>query len=154
MIPRTSEVKHINIRSILFSSIVNIGDTDQFAAFSQALAIQKYEPTYDSALSGIINFPNYQAFTIPRPRVTPPKEVTMESYNDPAYIRVGVIDILGISAAAMLHVGGIQNIDLESRVKHIRDYRTNPDPKNLELVTLSPVSRYRQLQVEVREESP
>ncbi|MCQ6267466.1 spore germination protein GerPE [Fictibacillus sp. WQ 8-8] len=152
MIPRTSEVNHIHIRSMLFSSIVNIGDTDQFAAFSQALAIQKYEPTFDLALSGLINFPNYQAFTIPRPRPTPPKEVTMESYNDPAYIRVGVIDILGISTAAMLHIGGIQNIDLESRVKHIRDYRTNPDPKNLAIVPVSPVSRHKQDHGQMREE--
>ncbi|MGG1574781.1 spore germination protein GerPE [Fictibacillus sp. NRS-1165] len=141
MIPRTSEVNHIHVRSILFSSVVNVGDTGRLAAFSQALAIQKYEPTFDSALSGLINFPNYQAFTIPRPRPAPPKEVTMQSFNDPAYIRVGTVDILGISAAGILHIGGIHHIDLESRVKHIRNYRTNPDPKNLDIVSVPPVGR-------------
>lgn len=141
MLPRTSEVNHIHVRSVLFSSIVNVGDTDNFSAFSQALAIQKYEPTYDNTLKFLVDFPKYQVFRLPRPTPVLPSEVQMESFNDPAYIRVNSIDIFGVSTAAMLHIGGIQRIDLESRVKHIRDYRDNPDPKNLSFVQYAPTSR-------------
>ncbi|KSU80914.1 spore germination protein PE [Fictibacillus enclensis] len=141
MIPRTSEVNHIHIRSVLFSSIVNVGDTDEHTAFSRAIAIQKYEPEFNPTLNNLLDFPRYQIFTMVRPPAIPPKEVVMESYHDPAFIKVNSIDIFGISTAAMLHIGGIQNIDLESRVKHVRDYRTNPDPKNLSIVPFATVSR-------------
>jgi spore germination protein PE len=153
MIPRTSDVNHIHIRSVLFSSIVNVGDTVEHTAFSRAIAIQKYEPEFNTALSNLIDYPKYQIFTMVRPPAIPPKEVVMESYHDPAFIKVNSIDIFGISTAAMLHIGGIQNIDLESRVKHVRDYRTNPDPKNLSIVPFAPVSRNKR-EPKGREEQP
>ncbi|MDM5213803.1 spore germination protein GerPE [Peribacillus sp. NJ4] len=124
MFSRISKVKSILSDTVSFSSTLQIGDTSYIDGNSLALAIQKKSETFNSF---DIHFEDYDIFKKPFyiPRLTEP--VISRFSNPNPFIRVGNINIIGISASSVVGVGNVGHARMESRVKHIREV-----PKEIE----------------------
>ncbi|EIT84709.1 GerPE protein [Fictibacillus macauensis ZFHKF-1] len=134
MLPRLAQVQHIKLNSVLLSSVVNVGDTGEIRSQARAIALQKFTPTFSQELVKKVDFANYQTFQIPRPQPTQPNGVQMSIENRYPVIEVGSIRIIGMSTCGILHVGNVGEVDLEARVKQIREYESNPDTNSLAIV--------------------
>ncbi|ASS93609.1 spore germination protein GerPE [Peribacillus simplex] len=124
MFSRISKVKSLLSDTVSFSSTLQIGDTSYIDGNALALAIQKKSETFHSV---DIHFEDYDIFKKPFyiPRLNEP--VISRFSNPNPFIRVGNINIIGISSSSVVGVGNVGHARMESRVKHIREV-----PKEIE----------------------
>ncbi|KWW16904.1 MULTISPECIES: spore germination protein GerPE [Peribacillus] len=117
MFSRISKVKSILSDTVSFCSTMQIGDTSYIDGNALALAVQKKSETFGSV---DIQFKDYDIFKRPIyiPRLYEPVYSTFANSNP--FIRVGHINIIGISSSSVVGVGNVGHIRMESRVKHIR----------------------------------
>ncbi|MES1039548.1 spore germination protein GerPE [Peribacillus simplex] len=118
MFSRISKVKSLLADTTSFSSTLQIGDTSYIDSNSLALAVQKRSETFQSV---DIHFEDYEIFKRPFyiPRLYEP---VISSFSNPnPFIRVGHINIIGISSSSVVGVGNVGHARMESRVKHIRE---------------------------------
>ncbi|ULM98306.1 spore germination protein GerPE [Peribacillus frigoritolerans] len=118
MFSRISKVKSILSDTVSFSSTLQIGDTSYIDGNALAIAVQKKSETFDSV---DVHFENYDIFKKPLyiPRLNEP---VISSFSNPnPFIRVGNINIIGISSSSVVGVGNVGHARMESRVKHIRE---------------------------------
>ncbi|UQD51366.1 spore germination protein GerPE [Bacillus methanolicus] len=124
MFQRTSYVDQIQINTISFSSSLQIGDSSIINGFSRALAVQRETEIFYSNEG---NFFEYKVFSRPIPFLPVQEQFSYETFNHHPIIKVGKIDIIGISSSSLLHVGNSKNISMEARVKHIRQLLPRED---------------------------
>jgi spore germination protein PE len=118
MFSRISKVKSLLSDTVSFSSTLQIGDTSYIDGNALAIAVQKKSETFHSV---DIHFENYDIFKKPLyiPRLNEP---VISSFSNPnPFIRVGNINIIGISSSSVVGVGNVGHARMESRVKHIRE---------------------------------
>ncbi|RRN72574.1 spore germination protein GerPE [Peribacillus simplex] len=135
MFSRISKVKSFTAQTLLFSSTIQIGDCSYIDGNSSALAIQKKSETFDSV---DVHFEDYDIFKKPIyiPRSNEP--VISRFSNPNPFIRVGSVDIIGISASAVAGVGNVGHIRMDSRVKHIREISKKTEGTPIEDSTHTP----------------
>lgn len=115
---RNSIVQTILIKNIIFSSVLEIGDSVQTVAKSKALADHRQHSTY---LGKEGSFSAYSTFSEPIPElILPLSAPVIHKHHDLPNIHVNSIKIIGMSASAIVQVGSTDYAYLESRVKHIR----------------------------------
>ncbi|MBT2684284.1 spore germination protein GerPE [Bacillus sp. ISL-37] len=118
MLQRITCVDHIKIDSVSFSSIFQIGDSEQIQAVSRALAVQREAEIFFD------NEGNFDAFTVFSEAIpfqaADDENVTFSTHNLNPVLKVRNIDILGASSSSVVHLGNSRNIAMEARVKHIR----------------------------------
>lgn len=118
MFMRTSFVDFIKVKSVQFSSVIQLGDSSYIQGFSRALAVQREARLFYGNEGSFAEFP---VFSKPIPFEPILENVSLQTDNLPSSsIKVGAIDILGVSASGVVHVGNSKVIQMESRVKHIR----------------------------------
>ncbi|RBP92266.1 spore germination protein PE [Cytobacillus firmus] len=117
MLQRTSSVDRINIDTLSFSSVFEIGDSCFIKGFSRAIAGQR-EVEYYNAKEG--NFNIYPVFREPIPLIPIEEDITIQTAQLNPIIRVQNIDIIGVSSSSVIHIGNSGNISMEARIKHIR----------------------------------
>ena len=117
MLQRIASVDHIKIDSVIFSSVFQIGDSQEIQAFSRALAVQREAEVF---FENEGNFTVYPIFSEPIPFQETEESVIRSTQNLNPVLKVRNIDIIGVSSSAIVHLGNSKNISLESRVKHIR----------------------------------
>ncbi|WP_051348443.1 spore germination protein GerPE [Peribacillus kribbensis] len=114
---RVSKVKNIHVHTLLFSSVLEIGDSAYVDGTQYTLAIQREEELFFSR-EGSFNYPIF----INDPRYVPITEpVQMNVINENPFIQAGTIDIGGVSASSVIHIGSTRSIRMLSRVKNIRE---------------------------------
>jgi len=117
MLQRTASVKNIEIRSLAIASVFQIGDSNLIRGFSRAIAVQReVELFFDN--EG--NFADYPIFSEPIPLIPISETINMSRQNINPFIKVGNIDIIGVSSSSIVHLGNTNHVTLETRVKHIR----------------------------------
>ncbi|MEH7073669.1 spore germination protein GerPE [Neobacillus drentensis] len=117
MLQRTSFVDIIKVKTASFSSAVQLGDSCIINGLSKALAVQReVEEFYGN--EG--NLSLYRAFSEPIPFLPINEAYTYSRQNPNPLIKVGKIEIIGISSASLLHVGSSRHVSMEARVMHIR----------------------------------
>jgi spore germination protein PE len=126
MLQRTSCVDNIKVKTLFFSSILQIGDSCIINGFNRALAVQReaemfYGNEGDAAL--------YSTFSEPIPFQPINETFSFQRNNLNPLIKVKNIDIIGLSSASMLHVGNSQHVSMEARIKHIRQLLPIPREK-------------------------
>jgi len=117
MFVRTSIVDTLKLNTLSFSSIVEIGDSIYIQGFSRALAVQREK---DIFFGNEGNFNVFPAFS-KNPRFEAIDEnfsMYQEQLNP--IIKVNSIDIIGVSAASIIHIGSSKHISMESKVAHLR----------------------------------
>jgi len=124
MLQRTSFVDYIKNTNLAFSSLIQLGDSNSIYNFSRALAVQR-EVEFFHEDEG--HFGSYSTFTKPISFAPITENIQMVRHNLKPLIKVGKIDILGISSSSALHVGNTCHLINESRVKHIRHLQPRED---------------------------
>ena len=114
---RTSIVKDIHVRSVSSSSVFLIGDSTHITPRTRALAVQRQAELFYGKEG---DFNQYPVFNKPMLKPKTFEQVTFSKYNISPFIKVNHIDILGVSASSVLHIGSTKTYDAEARVKHIR----------------------------------
>lgn len=125
MAARTSVVGGLRILSAQLSSIVKIGDSVAVAPRSEVLAVQREVAEFLGNEGSFDAFPIYSQ-NIPEPLLDEPFSLSVR--NDGPAIRVGRVDIIGMSAASVLHIGSCRSIDAVNRTKHIRQLLSGERP--------------------------
>jgi spore germination protein PE len=117
MLKRTSAVDKINIDTLAFSSVFEIGDSSVIQGFSRAIAVQR-EAEYFGAREG--SFSEYSIFSEPIPLLPIEEEISIQTTQLNPVIKVQNIDINGVSSSSIIHIGSSKHISMETRVKHFR----------------------------------
>ncbi|MGE6378821.1 spore germination protein GerPE [Peribacillus muralis] len=130
MFSRISKVKSILSDTVSFCSTMQIGDTSYIDGNALALAVQKKSETFGSI---DIQFKDYNVFKRPiyLPRLYEPVNSSFSNPNP--FIRVGNINIIGISSSSVVGVGNVGHIRMESRVKHIRQIPKKVEEQSIEV---------------------
>ncbi|MFE6797839.1 spore germination protein GerPE [Paenibacillus chitinolyticus] len=113
--------------SVSSAAVFQIGDNGGIHTRFRALALQREIPVY---LGDEGSFEAYPIFARPHPEVQFPPEAEKTTRNL-GTIQVGPVKVLGVSASSVMQVGGSGPVSLQSRIKHIRQFRpigpyTNP----------------------------
>ncbi|WP_043933112.1 spore germination protein GerPE [Bacillus sp. EB01] len=124
MLQRSSSVNSIIVESVQYSSTVQLGDTSMIDGISRALAVHREQEIFFSSEGEFTKFPVFYK-EIPLPLIDEP--IQLLSFNENPIIKVGSIKINGISSSSFLHVGNVNHISLEGRVKHIRQLEERDD---------------------------
>ncbi len=115
---RGSVVKTMDIKNMIFGSVVEIGDTVHLRAYTDALAVQRNKELF---FGNEAHFKNYNTFKKPIPIPPLPRPVPIiRKYNEHPDIKVGNIHLITISSSAIVQIGTTSNIHSEARVLHIR----------------------------------
>jgi spore germination protein PE len=115
---RTSYVHSIHVDTVGFSSIIQLGDSTAIQGFSRALAVQREAELFYGNEG---NFSTYPVFfePIPLPPIT--ENLSMQINNRlSSCIKVNDINIIGVSSSSLLHIGNSETVQMEVRIKHIR----------------------------------
>lgn len=119
MLSRISSVQNFKLGIASFSTVIQIGDSSIVNSFSRALAVQREEELFYGNEG---NF-NYSVFKEPIPLQPITESVRMYRQNIIPVIQVPCLNIIGATAASVIHIGSTCHIHLESRIKHIRHLR-------------------------------
>jgi spore germination protein PE len=117
MLQRSSVVNTINIETVSFSSIVQLGDSQIINGFSRAIAVQREAEVFFAKEGEFSSYPIFSK-EIPLPPITEP--INFSSWSSKPLIKVNQVAIIGISSSSVLHVGNSETVSMEARVKHIR----------------------------------
>lgn len=114
---RQSLVHDIKLRTLIFSSTLQIGDSCKVRAVSNVLAIQRERELFFDDEG---KFEDYPIFSEPIPLAPITTPVNVNTLNANGTIKVASIDITGVSSAAIIHIGNTDDVYLENRTHHIR----------------------------------
>ncbi|MFS0634596.1 spore germination protein GerPE [Mesobacillus foraminis] len=117
MLQRTASINHIKIDSLGISSVFQIGDSHRIQALSRALAVQREAEIF---FDNEGNFASYPIFSEPIPLIPVTENVKISQQNINPFLKVGNIDILGVSSSSVVHLGNTCHVSMEARIKHIR----------------------------------
>ena len=102
MLKRTSKVDSLKLDSAGIASVIQIGDSKGINSFTRAIAVQREKELFFSN-EGNFNVYEIFSYSLPIPPIDEP--ITIQSTSLNSFIKVGSIDVLGISAASILHIG-------------------------------------------------
>jgi spore germination protein PE len=123
---RLSIVQQLNSKTVLISSVLQIGDSREITSRSNILAVQRqYELFFGS--EGERAFP---IFTRPIPKLDINTEaIRINKLNESPILSVRSVYVIATSASSVIHIGSTSTINAETRIKHIRQLAENyPSP--------------------------
>ncbi|WP_286170513.1 spore germination protein GerPE [Bacillus sp. NTK071] len=124
MYSRSSLVNWINILSVDSSGTVQIGDSNQITPETKIFAIQREKPIFKgNEYEDLSPFSIYSQ-QLPIPLLT--EAINHVTVHENPVIKVNSIQVLGVAASGVIHVGSTRTIQSESRVKNIRQFFTDP----------------------------
>ncbi|MFK3959649.1 spore germination protein GerPE [Guptibacillus hwajinpoensis] len=124
MYSRSSLVNWILVSSVLSSAVVQIGDSNQVTPDTKAYALQRELPIFNgNEVEDLSQYPMYSQ-PLPLPLLT--ENIQQCTIHENPIIKVASIRVIGLGASSVLHVGSTRQIKMESRVKHNREYLSNP----------------------------
>ncbi|MCX8001002.1 MAG: spore germination protein GerPE [Anoxybacillus mongoliensis] len=114
---RLSIVHFLRANAVVFSSVVQIGDSQEIRLSARALAVQRQLEYVDSQEFPLL----FPIFIKPIP--TPPidaEPLCRHTLHNCPLIAVHSVRVIGISSTSVVHIGSTKTVEAESRVKHIR----------------------------------
>ena len=107
----------IRIKSVTFSSIVEIGDTHSFSPVTRAIAVQQEGGVEDDEP---FQFEDYELFKREPAKLPAMTEVEQVTTHHHPHIYVDNVNITGVSSSSNVQIGSINTINAEARIKHFR----------------------------------
>ncbi|MCQ6274359.1 spore germination protein GerPE [Bacillus sp. V3B] len=117
MLKRTAKVDALKVKSAGISSVIQIGDSNVVNAFTRAIAVQRQKELFYSHEA---DFHLFDLFSKSLPLPSIDEAITTQTTSLNPIIKVGMIDVIGISSSAILHIGNSEHVQTEARVLHIR----------------------------------
>lgn len=117
MLERSSSVDKIKVTTVSFSSIIQLGDSTIINGLNRALAVQREKELF---FGNEGSYAPYRIFSEPIPIPTITEPITIQQHQVNPIIKVHNINVLGFSSSSILHVGNSKHINMEARIKHIR----------------------------------
>lgn len=118
MLKRSSFIDSLKVDSLQYSSIIQLGDSHYIRGTNLALAEQREEEIFFGQEGDLSR---YRVFSEPIPLPPLTEHLWIERNNHGACgIKVGTIDIIGVAASSLVHIGNSQIVQMEARIKHIR----------------------------------
>jgi spore germination protein PE len=136
MHPRTSVVNKIDVNVILLGSVIEIGDTDFVEPNAEVFAIQREYPIFYGNEG---SYDTYATFRIPLLKANIYESITASHYHENPFIKVNLLNVVGVSAGAYVQIGSTKTINAEGRVANVRHYFFPPE--NFPLSEFHPSSR-------------
>ncbi|WP_066054577.1 spore germination protein GerPE [Robertmurraya korlensis] len=117
MLQRSSSVKNIKITNAALSSVIQLGDSSIINGLNRAIAVQREKQLFIGDEEDFFKYPIFR-----RPIVIPPdkEEIMISSFHQNPMIHVNSINVIAFSSSSILHVGNTKTINMEARIKHIR----------------------------------
>jgi spore germination protein PE len=117
MLQRSSSVKNIKITNAALSSVIQLGDSSIINGLNRAIAVQREKQLFIGDEEDFLKYPIFR-----RPIVIPPdkEEIMISSFHQNPMIHVNSINVIAFSSSSILHVGNTKTINMEARIKHIR----------------------------------
>lgn len=119
--PRTSIVDHLSIFSISQASLLHIGDSKQVRARNNVIAIQQATSNFEEDL---YSFNDLEIFHRSEPLDFFDYEVKMCNFHANPIIKVHHVYVIGAAGSSIVQVGSTETIHNDTRIHHIRDFRT------------------------------
>ncbi|MED4970987.1 spore germination protein GerPE [Parageobacillus toebii] len=114
---RTSMVEYFHGETVIYSSVLQIGDSREITSRSRVLAVQRqYELFFGGEGEEI-----FPIFTRPIPKLQPnSNDIFIQTLHQSPVISVRSIRMLAVSTSSVVHIGSTSTVDAEARIKHIR----------------------------------
>ncbi|MFC0211611.1 spore germination protein GerPE [Paenibacillus chartarius] len=116
---RTSVIGSVEVLTVLFGGIVHLGDTRYIQANTKIFALQRQQADFEANEYPLEEF---GIFRRPIPQLSPAEDVTMVKRDTVPVISVGAVRIVSVSTDAIFQAGSSVCVDLETRIKHIRQF--------------------------------
>ncbi|RBP03615.1 spore germination protein GerPE [Rossellomorea aquimaris] len=131
MFKRYSIVNKLDGITLAFSSLYQVGDSQNINALSFAYAVQR-EKEFFLTSEGSFDSRVFQA-PLAKPSIDP--EVRVSRLNL-CPIKVDQVYIRATAFSSIVHIGNTSNVAMESRVKHIRqlESKIDEDPQTFETI--------------------
>jgi spore germination protein PE len=131
MFKRYSIVNKLDGITLSFSSLYQVGDSQNINALSFAYAVQR-EKEFFLTSEGSFDSRVFQA-PLERPSIDPAVRVSRLNLCP---IKVDQVYVRATAFSSIVHVGNTSNVAMESRVKHIRQLETkiDEDPQTFETI--------------------
>ncbi|BDG42283.1 putative spore germination protein GerPE [Parageobacillus caldoxylosilyticus] len=122
MMKRTSIVQLFHGETVLFSSVLQIGDSQKINSRARVLAVQRqYELFFGNEGENI-----FPVFTKPIPKIqSDRRNISLQTLHQSPVISVRSIRVMAVSTAGVVHIGSTSTVDAEARIKHIRQLAPN-----------------------------
>ncbi|MFC4403210.1 spore germination protein GerPE [Gracilibacillus xinjiangensis] len=114
---RTTKVKEINVSSVAYSSIFNIGDSKFIEPKTDVLAVQREG---DVPSDKGFNLEQYPIFTVENYLQPNKLQINQQHIQHHPTINVSKIGMIGMSSSSVLQIGNVNTVKVNSRTKHIR----------------------------------
>ncbi|WP_163101660.1 spore germination protein GerPE [Peribacillus alkalitolerans] len=114
MLTRTSKVESLIVKVVSFSSTLQIGDVCFIDGTSTALAIQRETEQFYGTEGDEATLP------VPPPVLPITENLTISKINKNPLIKVGNVNVLGVSSSSILGVGNVGHIRMQVKLRHIR----------------------------------
>lgn len=121
---RSSLVNWILVSSVLSSAVIQIGDSNQVTPDTKTYALQRELPIFNG--NEVEDLSQYPMYTQPLPLPLITEDIQQWTIHENPIIKVESIRVIGLGASSVLHVGSTRQIKMESRVKHNREYLSDP----------------------------
>jgi len=131
MFKRYSIVNKLDGITLSFSSLYQVGDSQNINAVSFAYAVQR-EKEFFLTSEGSFDSRVFQA-PLKKPSINPAVRVSRLNLCP---IKVDQVYIRATAFSSIVHVGNTSNVAMESRVKHIRqlESKIDEDPQTFETI--------------------
>ncbi|RFU62149.1 spore germination protein GerPE [Peribacillus glennii] len=117
MFSRISKIENLSIKTLIFSSTLQIGDSSCIESYADVFAVQRQVPVYLGKEAEVLPYRIFSSPAVFLPIVEP---VTTFFINSQPFIDVRSINIIGVSASSVVSAGNTGHAYMQSRVKHIR----------------------------------
>jgi spore germination protein PE len=135
MFSRISKVGNLSIKTLIFSSTLQIGDTTYIDANSEVFAVQRQEEFFSGNEGDILPYPIFYSPSVYLPIYEPVRTMFI---NKNPFIKVNNVNFIGISASSVISVGNAGHARMRSRVKHIRQLSDRNSTNQTQSVSPSP----------------
>ncbi|GAA0301049.1 spore germination protein PE [Gracilibacillus halotolerans] len=118
---RATRIRYLDVETVSFSSIVQIGDSRSVKPSADILAVQKSgQPPSDLGFAWD-RYPIFQTKLLPKIRTN----IIDGDHFHASDIKIRKVDVLGVSASSIIHVGNTSHVNSLARTKHIRLVHSN-----------------------------
>lgn len=125
-------VQQLNSKTILLSSVLQIGDSREITTRSNVLAVQRqYELFFGSEGEG-----TFPVFTKPIPKLDISVPLHIHRLNESPVLSVRSIYLIAASTASVVHIGSTSTINGETRIKHIRQLADSSSTSSIPQATI------------------